>query len=235
MRAGLTALSPACDSRWARRRAYLGSQGCSSCPPAEALLGELASRDDVIALEFHVDYWDYIGWADPFADPRYTARQRAYGRALDQRYIYTPQMVIDGAVHVIGSREAAVEARIEAARMRRELAREAGEVPRLALTPAEGGALTVTLDGPAPGGAAYELLAVGFDGAHETQVRRGENAGRQLTNRHVVRAMEVLARWSGGPLSLEIPAGRMAGDGGCAVLLQQAGQGRIAAARMVRF
>ncbi|TDI60637.1 MAG: DUF1223 domain-containing protein, partial [Alphaproteobacteria bacterium] len=72
------------------------SQGCSSCPPADALLGELAQREGVLALSFHVDYWNYIGWKDPYSSPRMTYRQRAYMPALGQRYVYTPQMVIDG-------------------------------------------------------------------------------------------------------------------------------------------
>src|SRR3954454_10513973 len=70
------------------------SQGCNSCPPADAYLGELAARSDVLALGLHVDYWDYIGWKDPFAQRAYTERQRHYSRALNQRFVYTPQMVI---------------------------------------------------------------------------------------------------------------------------------------------
>ena len=78
------------------------SQGCSSCPPADALLNELAGRDDVIALAMHVDYWDYIGWKDIFANPAHTVRQRAYANADGQRMIYTPQMIVGGKDHVVG-------------------------------------------------------------------------------------------------------------------------------------
>src|SRR3954454_20934040 len=84
------------------------SQGCSSCPPADALLGELSSRKDVLALAFHVDYWDYIGWRDSFAFPQATDRQYSYGHALGLNMVYTPQMVIDGARDAVGSDEAAV-------------------------------------------------------------------------------------------------------------------------------
>ncbi len=80
------------------------SQGCSSCPPADAILGDLAGRDDVIALALHVDYWDYIGWKDTFADPSYTKRQRAYARVAGARNIYTPQMVVGGMDHLVGVR-----------------------------------------------------------------------------------------------------------------------------------
>src|SRR5690606_32640834 len=108
------------------------SQGCSSCPPADAFLAELAERDDLIALSFHVDYWDYIGWKDTFASPANTARQRGYADALRSRRVYTPQMVIDGAAHEIGSNRAGVLAELARARARPrlsvELAREGGHV-----------------------------------------------------------------------------------------------------------
>ena len=78
------------------------SQGCSSCPPADAYLAELAGRDDVIALSFHVDYWNYIGWTDPFSMPEATSRQRAYGRQLGKSFVYTPQIVVDGRAETVG-------------------------------------------------------------------------------------------------------------------------------------
>ena len=80
------------------------SQGCSSCPPADALLAELADRDDVIAMALHVDYWDYIGWKDKFADPAFTKRQKLYAYAAGTRTIYTPQMIVNGREHVVGSK-----------------------------------------------------------------------------------------------------------------------------------
>ena len=79
------------------------SQGCSSCPPADAFLGDLAKRQDVLALAFHVDYWDYIGWKDPYADPGHTSRQRDYSSKLGLRYVFTPQMVVQGASSATGS------------------------------------------------------------------------------------------------------------------------------------
>ena len=85
------------------------SQGCSSCPPAEAYLNDLADRADVIALEFHVDYWDYLGWKDPFASKAHARRQRAYAAALGSRQVYTPQAVIQGAVGLVGSQRSAIE------------------------------------------------------------------------------------------------------------------------------
>src|SRR6059036_991639 len=79
------------------------SEGCSSCPPADAFLGELAQRPDIVALAFHVDYWDYIGWKDPYASPLTTQRQHDYAAALHLHMVYTPQMVVDGRADVVGS------------------------------------------------------------------------------------------------------------------------------------
>src|SRR4051812_11073686 len=78
------------------------SQGCSSCPPADEYLGELTRRKDVIPLAFHVDYWNYIGWVDPYATKEMTQRQKDYARALNQRYVYTPEMVVNGAAYEVG-------------------------------------------------------------------------------------------------------------------------------------
>jgi hypothetical protein len=79
------------------------SQGCSSCPPADAILAELAERSDLVALSLHVDYWDYIGWKDPFGSPLHTTRQKNYASELGLRYVFTPQIVVDGAASVVGS------------------------------------------------------------------------------------------------------------------------------------
>lgn len=204
------------------------SQGCSSCPPAEAYLADaLAGRADVVALELHVDYWDYIGWRDPFADPAFTARQRAYARALRERTIYTPQMVIDGRAHAVGSRRGEVEDAIDAARAARP-----AEGPRVQLA-RTGEGWRIAIDGPAPP-RPLTLYAAGFDARHETPVRRGENAGARLVNAHVVRALETLGRWSGGPQSLTLADDALPGDGGIAVWLQTEEPGPVAAAALAR-
>src|SRR6476646_2201804 len=92
------------------------SQGCSSCPPADAELGKLAQRPDIVALSFHVDYWDYIGWKDRFATKATTERQRAYARMLKQRYVYTPEMVVDARVHQPGLSDGQIESMLADAR-----------------------------------------------------------------------------------------------------------------------
>src|SRR5262245_56361084 len=100
------------------------SEGCSSCPPADAFLGELAQRPDVVPLAFHVDYWDYIGWKDPYANPAFTQRQHDYKAALGLHMVYTPQMIVDGRTDVVGSERGSVEAAIG----------KAGVGPKLAIS-----------------------------------------------------------------------------------------------------
>src|SRR5688500_9882653 len=165
------------------------SQGCNSCPPADAFLGELARRDDVLALSLHVDYWDYIGWKDPFALRAHTERQRGYSRTLSQRYVYTPQMVVDGTLQGVGSDRAEINALIDKARK----AADAG--PSLTVTGA--GARRVLRIGAASAASSATVWLIGFDRAHETPVRAGENSGKRLANHNVVRTMEPVGTWKG--------------------------------------
>ena len=200
------------------------SQGCRSGPPAEPFLGDFAGRDDVLALSFHVDYWDYIGWKDPFASADHTRRQRDYSRKLGLRYVYTPQMVIQGAAHVTGSDRSAVLDRIE---KNRALARLPVE-----LRQGDDGAVRLSVaDAPARGEAAEEadVWLVVFDREHLTPVRRGENKGRKLRNYNVVRQLTRIATWRGKALDMAITVPDMVPGGGqaCAVLVQSTETGRI--------
>lgn len=205
------------------------SQGCHSCPPAERILAELAQRDDVIALEFHVDYWDYIGWKDPFASPSYTARQTVYNQRLGSPYNYTPQMVIDGMAHAVGSRRGAVEARIEAAEMKRAMAKDAP--PSIAIARVDSSTMSVSVDGVPAYEGRYDVVMVGFDGEHRTEVTRGENRGKELVNANVVRSMKLVVEdWPGGPVTKQVKMTAESGNSGCAVLIQDRDSGRIAAA-----
>ncbi|WP_119169363.1 DUF1223 domain-containing protein [Algihabitans albus] len=201
------------------------SQGCSSCPPADALLAQLADRDDVIALSLHVDYWDYIGWEDPFALASLTKRQRAYARSLDRRTVYTPQIVVDGTYDVIGSRSRSVANAIAMARERPSDV--AVDLSEDAVRLGEGAA-------PPEGATVWLLL---YDRWHETDVRRGENAGRLLGYAHVVRDYRRLGTWSGRSteLSLDLAAARAAGRFGVAVVVQTEGLGRVLGAAALRL
>lgn len=175
------------------------SQGCSSCPPADALLGKLAERDDVIALAYHIDYWNYIGWTDPFSSPESTDRQRAYGHALGLRTIYTPQMVIDGRFDVVGSRTHQVHTTLDVVRHQ---VTDRIDIP-VALSAAAQGALDIRVSGGvAPREAA--ILLVAYDRKHETRVPLGENAGRTLVDHNVVRGQWLLGTWTGEPWSRRV-------------------------------
>ena len=203
------------------------SQGCPACPPAEAFLGELAERGDVIALEYHIDYYDYAGWKDPFGDPDFTRRWRGYAQSLGARYEYTPFMVVGGNAHVVGSERDAVEQGIRLNR------KQAADHPRLTLEVTKDMAI-VAIDGAGPVGI-FDVILAAFDGRHETVVTAGENRGRTLVNVHVVRNFTRVAQWAGDPVTVKIPLSRMTGDGGCAVLLQRAGGGPILAAASADF
>ncbi len=203
------------------------SQGCSSCPPADELLGELAQHDSVIALAHHIDYWDYIGWKDPFASKATTDRQRAYAKRLGLRYVYTPQMVVDGRIDVVGSRRGKVMDAIETAAK----ARKAVEVR---FAPEDG--KVVIPAGHAPDGGAAVWLAV-FDDKHETPVPSGENAGRTLEDYNVVRELTRIGTWRGERMEIAVDLGAAAARGrdGCAVIVQQHPAGPVLGATMMRL
>ncbi|WP_342105563.1 DUF1223 domain-containing protein [Methylobacterium sp. SI9] len=188
------------------------SQSCSSCPPAEALIGRLAHEGGaVLPLAFHVTYWNHLNWRDPYALTEATARQDAYAARLGGPS-YTPQAVIDGTVGLVGSDEAALRDAVARARA-------AGPAIPVALA-RQGDRLDVRVG---PGTGAARVLLVGFDPSHTTRVLRGENAGRTLEQANVVRAIHDLGRWSGGAATFA--AARPAGD--AAAVLLQAEDGRI--------
>ncbi|QIE56410.1 DUF1223 domain-containing protein [Pikeienuella piscinae] len=204
------------------------SQGCSSCPPADEELGRIAARDDVIALSLHVDYWDYLGWRDLFGSPDHTTRQRAYAETMNERMIYTPQMVIQGREHAIGSQVEKVRAAIE-----RQLAAPAPARVSLRL---EGNDILVevTPGAPPPGESGKmkgELLMALFSDTERVEIKKGENRGRDMVYHNVVKGWSDLGGWDGAPLSLRAP--RPTGVDGVAVLVQDGAGGPILGAARV--
>jgi hypothetical protein len=160
------------------------SEGCSSCPPADKLLAELAGRSDVLALSFHIDYWDRLGWKDPYSSHEATERQNRYARLLNLGSVYTPQIIVDGKWQAVGSDRTDVEHALDRARRSRK------EIPvTLAL---DHGRTHVNVS--AVDVAAGSVLLIGFDRRHVTAVRRGENSGRTLAHVDVVRGVEEIAR-----------------------------------------
>ena len=188
------------------------SQSCSSCPPAEALIGRLAHEGaEVLPLAFHVTYWNHLDWRDPYSLPAATARQNDYAARFGGPS-YTPQAVIDGQAGLVGSDEAALRSAIAQAR-------SAGTSVPVTLA-RDGGRLTAWVGA---GRGAGRVLLIGFDPSHTSRVLRGENAGRTLEQANVVRAIQDLGRWSGAAATVEAaaPAGETA------ALLLQAEDGRI--------
>ncbi|MCP3969325.1 MAG: DUF1223 domain-containing protein [Rhodobacteraceae bacterium] len=200
------------------------SQGCSSCPPADALLLELAERDDVIALALHVDYWDYIGWADSFADPAFTRRQKAYARAAGHRTVYTPQMIVGGQDHVVGYKPMKLAGLIE---QHRDLA--SGVEFSATRT---GDTLRVEARSLSQPTGDMVLQVARYVPSETVTISRGENAGNTITYANIVAGWAVLARWDGSqPLRIET---QLQGDGPVVVLLQSEGHGPIVAAVRLR-
>jgi hypothetical protein len=200
------------------------SQGCSSCPPADKVLGELARDPSVIALSLPIDYWDYLGWKDTLADSRFTARQRAYSRARGDREVYTPQAVVNGSVHVIGSDREAIEGAIEETSQ----GGAAMSVPvRLSI---EGQELTVSVaaardHAPRRHG---EVWVSSISRVVPISVARGENGGHELTYYNVVRGVLKLGDWTGSPVSWSVPLEKIAREGvdGAVVYVQDGSRDR---------
>jgi hypothetical protein len=173
------------------------SQGCNSCPPADDLLGELARRPGVLALAFHVDYWNGLGWSDPFSSKLWTARQNDYAQRLGKRSIYTPQLVVDGAGDAVGSNRADVDALIAAAR------RRAAAGPTIETATDDTGKRVARLG--AGGAERATVWLAGYDRSHVTPVGRGENGGRTLTEYQVVRSLVRLGDWTGAAAQYILP------------------------------
>ncbi|MBP1183308.1 thioredoxin family protein [Methylobacterium sp. PvR107] len=196
------------------------SQSCSSCPPAEALLGRLAREHaDVLPLAFHVTYWNHLNWRDPYALPAATARQEAYAARLGGG-AYTPEAVIDGRTGLVGSDEAGLRGAIAQAR-------EAA--PAIPATLSREGDRVAARVGSGHG--VGRVLLIGFDPSHTTRVLRGENAGRIIEQANIVRSIHELGPWSGAAATFT--AARPEGET-AALLLQAEDGGILGAARLDR-
>lgn len=193
------------------------SQGCSSCPPADKFLGQLADQPDVLPLALHVDYWDYIGWEDTFARPEHTKRQKAYAYAFGTKSIYTPQMVIGGTEQVVGSHVMKVMEILHRHQMsvgRVSLSRHKGEA---------GETLTVESTSNLPLPKTIYAQIVIFRPKATVAVKRGENSGRMLTSTNIVTAIHTLGKWNGqGDAKFMLPDPLAPEGQSVAILLQAA-------------
>ena len=192
------------------------SQGCSSCPPADALLQKFSKQDDILALSFPVSYWDYLGWKDTLAKDAYNKRQLAYAEARGDRSIYTPQLVVNGVRHVVGSHGDDAKAAIrDTAQML-----ETASVPVSASQ--EKNIFRIDI-GSAPDGSTYrsgKVWVACYSRSVDVAIARGENTGRKISYTNVVREFVPAGRWDGTEttLTIEIPANKE--FDGIAVLLQ---------------
>jgi hypothetical protein len=195
------------------------SEGCSSCPPAELILNELARRPDVLALSFHVDYWDDLGWRDRYSLASATQRQRRYAQVLHRSSIYTPQAVIDGSLDVVGSQRNAMMQAVSGLRT--------GIATSLSVS---GGAIQVHV-GAGAAVAAANVLLVGFLREATTPIGRGENSGRVLKESNIVLSLHELGQWNGMAREFTLDLTKLSKNvTDIAVLVQASGQGAIVAA-----
>ena len=195
------------------------SQGCSSCPPADKLMGELSSDPSIITLSMPIDYWDYLGWKDTLADSRFSARQKAYSHMRGDRDVYTPQAVVNGAVHVIGSDRAGIEGAIgETDKL--------GEVMSVPVSmTVTGKQINVSVAGPrgtSPVPMHGEVWICSVSKAVPISIGRGENRGREITYHNVVRNLLKVGDWNGSPDSWSVPLENISRDGvdAAAVIVQ---------------
>ncbi len=192
------------------------SQGCASCPPADALLVELSARRNVVALAYHVDYWDYIGWADTFAKPAYSDLQRAYAGSWGKNRIYTPQLIINGSVDVVGSRRAEVE----------EALSEAALPLEIGLIYADG-VLEVRIGGN-ENYPESSIWLITYRSEADVEISRGENRGHMITYVQIVTSRQVLGMWepkAGAELRLPLSDVLSGESDGVAIVVQQQKQG----------
>lgn len=200
------------------------SQGCSSCPPADALLHKIAKEyEDVIALALHVDYWDYIGWKDAFADPAHSKRQKAYARAAGHRSVFTPQMIIGGLDHVVGYKPMDVANVIQT---HRAVPDEVDVSARFS-----GGDVVITLV-PKRGPETYRVSLVGYSNGETVAIHRGENAGKTISYTNTVRELVDLGEW--GAKSVTSMRHRKPEGDKAVVFVQKAGMGPMVGAAHVK-
>jgi hypothetical protein len=192
------------------------SQGCSSCPAADKVLGELAADPSLVSISVPIDYWDYLGWKDTLADPRNTARQKAYAHVRGDGQVYTPQAVVNGSLHVLGSDKAAIELAIAKSRKIGAMS-----LPPITLALADG-RLTVAVPDHAESRGGAEVWLFGLVKAATVAIGRGENKGRTVTYHNVVRRWIKLGDWTGKANSWSVPMQTLKGDGidEAAVLVQ---------------
>jgi hypothetical protein len=191
------------------------SQGCSSCPPADKLMLEMAKDPSLIVLSLPVDYWDYLGWKDTLAHSAFTYRQKAYSAVRGDRQVYTPQVVVNGAAHAVGSDRAAIDKAILATKQQASVLSVDIRIEKA------DGTLKVVL--PASSGAYGQVWVLPMVKERAVQIGRGENTGRSVTYANVVRGVTRVGSWDGVAQTIAIPAEAVPAESEGLVVLLQSG------------
>ena len=185
------------------------SQGCSSCPPADKVIGELAKDPSVIALSMPIDYWDYLGWKDTLADARFSARQQAYSRVRGDRGVYTPQVIVNGSTNLVGSDRAGIEQAIGATD-------KVDGVMSIPVSMALAGkqiTVSVAASPKAPAAMHGEVWICSISKEVSIAIGRGENSGREVTYHNVVRNLLKVGDWNGSAGSWTVPLENISREG----------------------
>jgi hypothetical protein len=192
------------------------SQGCSSCPPADAIFEELAKKGDIVALAYHIDYWDYLGWRDTLGSKDNTARQYDYAKSFGARAVYTPQAVINGRTHVNGSSRPEITGTLS------KFAKSGKGLSVDIKVMRAGDTIVIDAGEGATDDEKGQVVLVYFDPARPVAIERGENSGRTVTYWNAVTNIQTAGMWHGAAARYEFPASEIdkKGTGGCAVLLQ---------------
>ncbi len=202
------------------------SQGCSSCPPADKVLKELTKQENIIALSLNVDYWDYLGWKDDLALPENTRRQRDYAKIMRSRHVYTPQLMIDGSIDVIGSRHSQVSSAVETYSREKDTATVSAEL--------SGDTVKVSIKAVEADSRDAIIWLVGYDSSVVKDIGAGENRGRSIEYTNVVREWRKLAKWDGSSAGTFVDT-KPEGKGGLAVIVQDGKVGPILGATQIRY
>ena len=183
------------------------SQGCSSCPAADKLLGELAKDPSIVAISLPIDYWDYLGWKDTLADPRFSARQKAYSLVRGDREVYTPQVVVNGTAHVLGSDRNSIESAVVSTR------KAAGIMSVPVTMTVSNGKLNVSVPAAKSDSESGEIWVCAVSRSVPIAIGRGENRGREVTYTNVVRNVLKVGDWNGKAGSWSVPLENITRDG----------------------
>ncbi len=230
--AGSPALAQTADSPRVAVVELFTSQGCSSCPPADKILGEIAESPNVLALSLNVDYWDYLGWKDTLGSPEHSRRQREYAVRRGDGRVYTPQMVVAGKNHVVGSYKNRVTSEIKSVLSKPESAFVPVDVST------KNGEVTIQVgtagqDVTAKDATIWLMLV---SRKVEQKIKRGENRGRKIVYHNVVRKMMPVGMWHGQPMKVTLPKSSLMAEGvhDCVAVLQVDGTGPIIGASMLQ-